>query len=103
MPGGAGRTPERGFDATNRLWVTFDRGIQRWAGSSPDHNRSFDGFCASVHVTAPSQQPAHDPVATVDFVGLYLCFRHRTGRPIPSDRGATTASALKDKARILPA
>ena len=34
--------------------VTFDRGIQRWASGSPDYNRSFDGFCASVHVTVPS-------------------------------------------------
>ena len=51
VPGGASRTPECGFDATNWLWVTLDRGIQRWAGSSPDYNRSFNGFCASVHVT----------------------------------------------------
>src|SRR5262249_47075985 len=80
----ASRTPECGFDATNWLWVTFDRGIQHWAGGSPDYHRSFNGFCASVHVTVPSQQPAHDPVAAVDFVGLYPCLRDRargTGAP----------------------
>ena len=84
MPGGTSRTPERSFDATNRVWVTFDLGIQCWTGGGPDYNRSLDGFCASVHVTVPSQQPAHDPVAAVDFVGLYPCLRDRargTGAP----------------------